>query len=79
MENPEVVNDFLQILAEKLRPHSEKDLGVMRSMKKADIGSSSVSNMHATVIFEASNLFDEQVDVIGLFYMQQIFSKIISL
>lgn len=41
-ETPEVVNDFLQILAEKLRPHSEKDLGVMRSMKKADIGAACV-------------------------------------
>lgn len=40
IEKPEVVNDFLQILAENLRPHSEKDLGVMRSMKKVDAGSS---------------------------------------
>lgn len=37
-ETPEVVNDFLQILAAKLRTHSEKDLGVMRSMKKVEIG-----------------------------------------
>ncbi|KAK3926696.1 Mitochondrial intermediate peptidase [Frankliniella fusca] len=41
VEKPEVVNDFLHILAEKLRPHSEKDLEVMRSMKKVEIGSSS--------------------------------------
>ena len=41
VENPEVVNEFLEILAEKLRPHSEKDLGVMRSMKKVEVGSDS--------------------------------------
>ena len=43
VENPDVVNEFLEILAEKLRPHSEKDLGVMRSMKKVEVGSACVS------------------------------------
>lgn len=43
MENPEVVNEFLDILAEKLRPHSVKDLEVMRSMKKVEVGSACVS------------------------------------
>lgn len=43
VEKPEVVNNFLRVMAEKLRPHSEKDLAVMRSMKKAEVGSSCVS------------------------------------
>lgn len=38
METPETVNEFLDILNEKLRPRAQKDFDMMKQMKKEDGG-----------------------------------------